>query len=93
MQKPRPPSGIEKYCRDTQTVEQLHRVQQTTNDTSTQMTGIGVYVSNMQDKLLTPQKYTTADEHLKMILSRVSFYNLIKFCLIYNNFKGYYFHL
>lgn len=72
MQKPRPPSGIEKYCRDTQTVEQHHRVQQTTNDTSTQMTGIGVYVSNLEDKLLTPQKYTTADEHHSMILQRVS---------------------
>lgn len=71
MQKPRPPSGTEKYCRDTQTVEQLHRVQQTTNDTSTQMTGIGVYVSNIEDKLVTPQKYTTADEYHMMILTRV----------------------
>lgn len=71
MQKPRPPSGIEKYCRDTQTVEQHHRVQQTTNDTATQMTGIGVYVSNMEDKLLTPNKYTTADEHHSMILQRI----------------------
>ncbi|KAL4226123.1 hypothetical protein ACF0H5_014110 [Mactra antiquata] len=71
MQKQRPPSGTEKFCRDTQTVEQHHRVQQTTNDTSTQMTGIGVYVSNMEDKLLIPKKYTTADEHLSMILNRV----------------------
>lgn len=71
MQKPRPPSGIEKYCRDTQTVEQHHRVQQTTNNTSTQMTGIGVYVSNMEDKLITPQKYTTADEHQAMILKQI----------------------
>lgn len=71
MQKPRAPSGIEKFCRDTQTVQQHHRPQQTTNDTSTQMTGIGVYVSNMEDKLVTPRKYTTADEHQSMLLSRV----------------------
>lgn len=71
MQKPRAPSGIERTCRDTQTVEQHHRLQQTTNDMATQMTGIGVYVSNMEDKLITPNKYTTADEHHDMILRKV----------------------
>lgn len=71
MQKPRAPSGIERTCRDTQTVEQHHRVQQTTNDMATQMTGIGVYVSNMEDKLISPNKYTTADEHHDMILRKV----------------------
>lgn len=71
MQKPRPPSLIDRYCRDTQTVEQRHRVQQTTNETSTQMTKIGVFVSNAQDKLIQPQRYTTADEHHEMMLYKV----------------------
>lgn len=71
MQKQRAPSGIERYCRDTQTVEQHHRLQQTTNDTSTQMTGIGVFISNREDKLLTPRKYTTADQYHAMVLKQV----------------------
>ncbi|CAO2602653.1 IQ and ubiquitin-like domain-containing protein [Lemmus lemmus] len=49
-------------CRDTQTVFQKKKMQQTTNTTSTQMTTIGVYVSNMTDKLLKPGKYFTAAE-------------------------------
>ena len=71
MQKPRPPILIDRYCRDTQTVEQRHRVQQTTNETSTQMTKIGVFVSNSGDKLIQPQRYTTADEHHDMMLTKV----------------------
>ena len=39
VQKQRAQSGVERYCRDTQTMQQHHRVQQTFNDTSTQMTG------------------------------------------------------
>ena len=74
MQKPRPPSLIDRYCRDTQTVEQRHRVQQTTNETSTQMTKIGVFVSNAQDKLIQPQRYTTADEHHEMMLYKVGIF-------------------
>ena len=58
-------------CRDTQTVQQKNALQQTANETSTQMTKIGVYVSNMPDKLLQPGKYTTADERERMILDRV----------------------
>ncbi|XP_067684534.1 IQ motif and ubiquitin-like domain-containing protein [Haliotis asinina] len=69
--KPRPVSNIERFCRDTQTVQQRHQRQQTTNDTSTQMTKIGVYVSNMPDKLLIPGKYTTADDHLAMLLRKI----------------------
>lgn len=38
--QPRTTSGVERFCRDTQTVQQLHQVQQTFNDTSTQMTGL-----------------------------------------------------
>ncbi|KAK7499622.1 hypothetical protein BaRGS_00009274, partial [Batillaria attramentaria] len=71
MQKPRAYTGMERFCRDTQTVQQLHQVQQTFNDTSTQMTGIGVYVSNVKDKLLTPGEYTLADDHLDMILQKI----------------------
>ncbi|XP_034306877.2 IQ motif and ubiquitin-like domain-containing protein isoform X1 [Magallana gigas] len=71
VKKQPPPSQIPKNCRDTQTVQQKHRVQQTTNDTSTQMTGINVFVSNMEDKLIVPGKYTTADEHHSMILRKV----------------------
>ncbi|XP_064632189.1 IQ motif and ubiquitin-like domain-containing protein isoform X2 [Lineus longissimus] len=62
MAKPRPSNNLERNCRDTQTVQQRHRVQQTKSDTSTQMTKIGVYVSNMEDKLVIPGKYITADQ-------------------------------
>ncbi|XP_059567669.1 IQ and ubiquitin-like domain-containing protein [Myotis daubentonii] len=51
------------FCRDTQTVLLRKKLQQTTNTTSTQMTKIGVYVSNMTDKLITPGKYFTAEEY------------------------------
>lgn len=72
MQKPRIPTNVPRFCRDTQTVEQRHRVQQTTNETSTQMTKIGVYMTNLSDKLIPPGRYVTADEHLAMLLSKVS---------------------
>ena len=71
MQKQASGSSVEKFCRDTQTSQQRHIFQQTTNDTSTQMTKIGVYMSNMPDKLLTPGKYTTADEHKATMLDNV----------------------
>lgn len=51
------------FCRDTQTVFQRKKLQQTTNTASTQMTEIGVYVSNMTDKLVTPGKYFSAAEY------------------------------
>ncbi|XP_036102802.1 IQ and ubiquitin-like domain-containing protein [Molossus molossus] len=51
------------FCRDTQTVFQRKKLLQTVNTTSTQMTKIGVYVSNMTDKLITPGKYFTAAEY------------------------------
>ncbi len=71
MPKPRPPPSTERFCRDTQTVQQKHRVQQTTNPTSTQMTKIGVYVGNMEDKLVIPGAYTTADDFRANILNKV----------------------
>ena len=72
MQKARPASNVERFCRDTQTVRQHNILQQTTNSTSTQMTKIGVYVSNLPDKLMVPGKYTTADEFRSNIYNRVS---------------------
>ncbi|XP_055277166.1 IQ and ubiquitin-like domain-containing protein isoform X4 [Moschus berezovskii] len=51
------------FCRDTQTVFQKKKLQQTTNTTSTQMTKIGVYVSNITDKLVKPGKYFSAAEY------------------------------
>lgn len=71
MKKQPPPSNIPRFCRDTQTVEQRHKIAQTTNETSTQMTKIGVFVSNLPDKLVTPGKYTSADEYHMMILKQV----------------------
>ncbi|XP_005550696.3 IQ motif and ubiquitin-like domain-containing protein isoform X2 [Macaca fascicularis] len=57
------PERLSVFCRDTQTVFQKKNLQQTTNTTSTQMTNIGVYVSNMTDKLVTPGKYFSAAEY------------------------------
>ncbi|XP_057589159.1 IQ and ubiquitin-like domain-containing protein [Hippopotamus amphibius kiboko] len=57
------PEKLNTFCRDAQTVFQRKKLQQTANTTSTQMTKIGVYVSNITDKLLTPGKYFTAAEY------------------------------
>uniref|UniRef100_A0A668U7F3 IQ motif and ubiquitin-like domain-containing protein n=1 Tax=Oreochromis aureus TaxID=47969 RepID=A0A668U7F3_OREAU len=46
-----------------QTVELKSQAQQCPVNASTQMTGIGCYVSCMNDRLVTPGKYTTADEY------------------------------
>ncbi|XP_044614773.2 IQ motif and ubiquitin-like domain-containing protein isoform X1 [Equus asinus] len=66
------------FCRDTQTVFQRKKLQQTANTTSTQMTKIGVYVSNMTDKLVTPGKYFSAEEYhaqrLKAVLVLQTYY-------------------
>ncbi|XP_023384715.1 IQ and ubiquitin-like domain-containing protein [Pteropus vampyrus] len=59
------------FCRDTQTVFQRKKLQQTTNTTSTQMTKIGVYVSNMTDKLIIPGRYFTAAEYHAQRLAAV----------------------
>ena len=67
-----------RYCRDTQTYHMKHIRQQTSEDTSTQMTKIGVYVSNMSDKLIVPGKYTTAEQHHRMILKKVG--GMGKYC-------------
>ncbi|XP_067906999.1 IQ motif and ubiquitin-like domain-containing protein isoform X2 [Heterodontus francisci] len=54
---------VEKFCRETQTVSEKNQYQQTANNTSTQMTKIGCYVSNITDKLITPGRYFTAAEY------------------------------
>ncbi|XP_045047136.2 IQ motif and ubiquitin-like domain-containing protein isoform X2 [Desmodus rotundus] len=59
------------FCRDTQTVFQRRKLQQTVNTTSTQMTKIGVYVSNITDKMVTPGKYFSAAEYHAQRLAAV----------------------
>ncbi|XP_038637187.1 IQ and ubiquitin-like domain-containing protein isoform X1 [Scyliorhinus canicula] len=54
---------VERFCRETQTISDKKQQQQTTNHTSTQMTKIGCYVSNITDKLITPGRYFTAAEY------------------------------
>ncbi|GAB1609628.1 IQ and ubiquitin-like domain-containing protein, partial [Argonauta hians] len=50
------------YCRDTQTKMLANQMIQTAQDTATQMTKIGCYVSVQGNKLRKPGKYRTADE-------------------------------
>ncbi|XP_074451864.1 IQ motif and ubiquitin-like domain-containing protein isoform X3 [Larus michahellis] len=69
--KKRPDRGIQLLCRETQTVFEKNKAQQTRNTTSTQMTKIGLYVSNMTDKLISPGKYLTAEEYHKRRLEAV----------------------
>ncbi|XP_041652054.1 IQ and ubiquitin-like domain-containing protein [Cheilinus undulatus] len=63
LPKRRPDRGVVVFSRDTQTAELKSQVQQCAVDASTQMTGIGCYVSCMNDKLVTPGNYITADEY------------------------------
>ncbi|XP_063783249.1 IQ and ubiquitin-like domain-containing protein isoform X2 [Pseudophryne corroboree] len=60
--KKRPDKGVVVFCRDTQTVYEKNKIQQSSNTMATQMTKIGCYVANLTDKLLQPKKYVTADE-------------------------------
>uniref|UniRef100_A0ABM5GG74 IQ motif and ubiquitin-like domain-containing protein n=1 Tax=Pogona vitticeps TaxID=103695 RepID=A0ABM5GG74_9SAUR len=70
--KKHPDKGYEEFCRSTQTVVEKRRLQQTRNTTSTQMTKIGVYVSNITDKLIEPKEYVTAEEyHAKRLKATV----------------------
>lgn len=55
-----------------QTVELQSQAQQCPAHVSTQMTGIGRYVSCINDKLVTPGNYTTADEYHNRRLRAVS---------------------
>ncbi|XP_018602637.1 IQ and ubiquitin-like domain-containing protein [Scleropages formosus] len=59
----RPDRGVKMFSQWTQTVETKSQAVQLANTTSTQMTKIGCYVSNMEDKVITPGTYITADEY------------------------------
>ncbi|XP_034623939.1 IQ and ubiquitin-like domain-containing protein isoform X2 [Trachemys scripta elegans] len=69
--KKRRDKGIKVFCRETQTVVEKNKRQQTRNTTSTQMTKIGLYVSNMTDKLIEPRTYLTAEEYHKQRLDAI----------------------
>ncbi|XP_005519284.1 PREDICTED: IQ and ubiquitin-like domain-containing protein [Pseudopodoces humilis] len=69
--KKRPDKGIPLLCKGIQAGVEKNKQQQTRNTTSTQMTKIGLYVSNMTDKLITPGTYFTADEYHKRRLEAV----------------------
>jgi len=58
--------------RSTQTYAERHFLQQTTETTSTQMSGVGVYIPDLTDKLLEPRRYVCADELLAIRTSQVS---------------------
>jgi IQ and ubiquitin-like domain-containing protein len=62
LKPPRPFDGITRYARDAQTVLAYNMSMQTRQDMSTQMTKPGLFVSRVDDKLLTPRPYQTADE-------------------------------
>jgi len=66
-------STVEKFSRDTQTVATKTYAQQTFNDTSTQMTKPGCYVSDVKDKVMIPGTYVTAEEKEKTKLEKVIF--------------------
>ncbi|XP_020822055.1 IQ motif and ubiquitin-like domain-containing protein isoform X2 [Phascolarctos cinereus] len=59
------------FSRETQTVTERKKLVATMSRTSTQMTKIGVYVSNMTDKLITPGKYFTAAQYHAQRLAAV----------------------
>ncbi|KAK2880549.1 IQ motif and ubiquitin-like domain-containing protein isoform X1 [Channa argus] len=63
LSKRRSDRGVVVFSRDTQTVVQKSQAQQCPVTVSTQMTGIGCYVSCINDKLVTPGNYITADEY------------------------------
>ncbi|KAK2517028.1 Iqub [Columba livia] len=69
--KKRLDKGIQLFCRETQTVFEKNKSQQTNNTTSTQMTKVGLYVSVVSDKIISPGKYLTADEYQERRLKAV----------------------
>lgn len=64
-------SKVKKFNRDTQTVQIKNCGQQTFNNTSTQMTKPGCYISDVQDVVRIPGKYVTAEEREKEKLEKV----------------------
>ncbi|KAF7215114.1 IQ motif and ubiquitin-like domain-containing protein [Nothobranchius furzeri] len=77
LPKKRPVRGVEVFSHQTQTVELKSQSQQCSVSASTQMTGIGCYVQCVNDRLVTPGKYITADEvhdrRLKAVICLQSF--------------------
>ncbi|XP_028440128.1 IQ and ubiquitin-like domain-containing protein isoform X1 [Perca flavescens] len=71
LPKRRPDRGVEVFSRNTQTVKLKSQAQQCPVNASTQMTGIGCYVSCMNDKLVSPSGYITADEYHNTRLNAV----------------------
>uniref|UniRef100_A0A3Q3T0K2 IQ motif and ubiquitin domain containing n=1 Tax=Mastacembelus armatus TaxID=205130 RepID=A0A3Q3T0K2_9TELE len=63
LPKRRPEKGVVVFSRNTQTVELKSQAQQCPVSVSTQMTGIGCYISCINNKLVVPGNYTTADEY------------------------------
>ncbi|XP_035498533.2 IQ and ubiquitin-like domain-containing protein [Scophthalmus maximus] len=63
LPKKRADSGVGLFSRGTQTAEQKSQSHQCPVSVSTQMTWIGCYVSCMNDKLVTPGNYVTAEEY------------------------------
>ncbi|RMZ94353.1 IQ and ubiquitin-like domain-containing, partial [Brachionus plicatilis] len=64
-------TGVQKLCRDTQTIVSNHVKLQTRQDMSTQMTKPGVFISRIEDRLLTPKPYQTAEQRLVIIEKNV----------------------
>ncbi|XP_072241428.1 IQ motif and ubiquitin-like domain-containing protein [Leuresthes tenuis] len=77
LQKKRPDKGVVIFSRESQTIELKSQIQQCPINISTQMTGIGCYISCVNDKVVTPGKYITADEYhdrrLKAVICLQSF--------------------
>ncbi|XP_065667474.1 IQ motif and ubiquitin-like domain-containing protein isoform X6 [Hydra vulgaris] len=65
--------GLERFDRDTQTVQSKNQILQTYCDTSTQMTKPGCYIAEVTDKIIIPGKYITAAEKEKDMLEKVIF--------------------
>uniref|UniRef100_A0A3Q3A929 IQ motif and ubiquitin domain containing n=1 Tax=Kryptolebias marmoratus TaxID=37003 RepID=A0A3Q3A929_KRYMA len=77
LPKKRPDKGVVIFSHHTQTTEMKCQTQQCVVSVSTQMTGIGCHVSCVNDTLVTPGKYITADEihdrRLKAVICLQSF--------------------
>jgi hypothetical protein len=67
----KPDNGIKKFCRDTQTVVSSHLKLQTRQDMFTQMTKPGLFVSCIEDRLLTPKPYQTSEIREAIIVKSV----------------------
>lgn len=60
----------------TQTINQHHINVDTTNEMSTQMTGVAVYVANLTDKCIMSRPYIDADMYKESINNKVSVCNI-----------------